>query len=249
MNRRAPFQPQDLAELDDRLLDRALAVVTMAEVHAGIRNHQVVGLRHDVDNVIEPAVRFAEWEAERGYRSTYYILHTAPYWQDKLLLQMSLERICELGHEIGIHNNAVAASLVEGRAPEYILSDAVEELRGYGFVIRGTVAHGDSRCYADASKLRFVNDEMFRECPRPTIGHPNREIGGYQLGRVSLDDFDLAYDANWVGTRSYLSDSGGVWSQPGFDQTAAGFPFPDRQLHMLVHPDWWGDAFTRELAA
>jgi hypothetical protein len=44
---------------------------------------------------------------------------------------------------------------------------------------------------------------------------------------------------------TYLSDSGGRWSQP-FEQIAA-----ERvgQLHMLVHPDWWGEAFAPVEAA
>jgi hypothetical protein len=62
------------------LLNEAVAVVPMINVAKGQQWPRVIGLRHDVDNVIEPAVRFAAWEAERGYRSTYFILHTAPYW-------------------------------------------------------------------------------------------------------------------------------------------------------------------------
>jgi hypothetical protein len=95
---RAPFQPQDLQELDSRLLDKAVSVVPMGHIAGGQRWDRVIGLRHDVDNVIEPAVEFAAWEAERGYRSTYFILHTAPYWKDKSLLVRSLELIAGCGH-------------------------------------------------------------------------------------------------------------------------------------------------------
>lgn len=248
MKHSAPFQPADLAELDERLLERALSVCTMRAVHHGVRFRDIIGLRHDVDNVIEPAVEFARWEAERGYRSTYFVLHTAPYWQDKTLLRKSLEAIVEDGHEVGIHNNAVAASLLTGRDPIEILQEAIDELREYGFDIAGTVAHGDSLCYDSRGVVRFVNDELFQECPRPAIGDPGRPVGPFPLARAALADFDLEYDANWVGRDAYLSDSGGQWSTPGFDATCDRFPF-DGQLHVLVHPDWWGAAFTRELAA
>jgi hypothetical protein len=221
----------------------------MGHIAGGQRWDRVIGLRHDVDNVIEPAVEFAAWEAERGYRSTYFILHTAPYWKDKSLLVRSLELIAGCGHEIGIHNNAIAAASVCGRDPRMILADAVSELRGYGFDIRGTVAHGDSLCYGPDGMVRFVNDEMFTECVRETIGKPQRTVAGVTLQPVPLSTFGLDYDANWLGSRVYLSDSGGKWSQPGFDETAEGFPF-DRQLQILVHPDWWPQAFaTAEIAA
>jgi hypothetical protein len=246
---KAPFQPEDLAELDTRLLEQAVAVVPMGHLNGGQRWPHVIGLRHDVDNVIEPAVAFAAWEADRGYRSTYYILHTAPYWQDKGLLVRSLELIAGCGHEIGIHNNAISAALTTKKDPRMILAEAVAELRGYGFDIRGTVAHGDPLCYGPDGMVRFVNDEMFTECERPTIGRPERSVAGVDIRPVPLSTFDLDYDANWLGRRVYLSDSGGAWSDPGFDATADGFPF-DAQLQMLVHPDWWPQAFaTQELAA
>jgi hypothetical protein len=231
-----------------RLLDRAVAVVAMEQVLNGQRWERVIGLRHDVDNVIEPAVRFAEWEADRGYRSTYYILHTAPYWQDKDLLVRSLDRIAEFGHEIGIHNNALAASFRTGQDPRVILATAIEELRGYGYPVTGTVAHGDGHCYGSDGHVRFVNDELFEECARPSLGVPQRRIGNLEIKPVPMSEFGLEYDANWLRRGEYLSDSGGSWSRP-FGEVADGFPFPG-QLHMLIHPDWWGQAFVaEELAA
>jgi hypothetical protein len=60
-----------------------------------------------------------------------------------------------------------------------------------------------------------------------------------------------------------FSDSGGRWLNPGFDDAAARFdymrnatplealqqPSTFRQLHMLIHPDWWADAFAKERMA
>lgn len=199
----------------------------------------VIGLRHDCDNVITPAVHMADWEYQHGYRSTYYVLHTAPYWREKHLLRGSLEEIAGFGHEIGIHNDAITVALETGRSPADILHEAIDELRGYGHTIRSTVAHGNARCHVD----RYVNDEMFRECRRDGYG----DIGRLGFRPVSLADFGLDFDANWLPRGDYLSDSGGNWSQP-FDQVAAAFPSKG-QLHMLVHPDWWHEAFDREKAA
>jgi len=231
------FGPADLQLLDD-LLTRADQVVAMEDIHDGTDG---LGLRHDVDNVIEPAVRMAEWEAERGYRSTYFILdgngQDGHYWHDKDLLRRSLERIAECGHEIGYHCNALARAIHEQRDPVELVGETLEELRGYGYQVRGVVAHGHPLCY----RHRFVNDEVFAESARPAYGSPTREVGGVRLEPVSRGWFGLEYDANWLPRAQYLSDSGGVWSTP-FAEVSAAFPF-DGQLHMLVHADWWTQAF------
>jgi hypothetical protein len=236
----APFRRDDLEHLD-ALLDRATAVVSMQEVFACARHPWIIGLRHDVDNAIEPAVEFAAWEAERGYRSTYYILHTAPYWEDKPLLRRSLDFIRDAGHEIGIHNNAIAEATVTGDDPRAILAEAILELREYGHSVTGTVAHGASECYDGGGNVRVVNDELFLECARPGMGLPDRTVGDAVIRPTSLADFGLTYDANWLPRGAYISDSGGRWSKP-FRTVGDGFPF-DLQLHMLVHPDWWAEAF------
>ena len=242
MRTHAPFRPDDLVALDG-LLEQATAVVTMAEIHAGASDPRILGLRHDVDNVIEPAVRFAEWECERGYRSTYFILHTAPYWQDKPLLERSLELIADYGHEIGIHNAALSEAVDTGQDPRALLMAAVDELRSYGHQVSGTVAHGAAECYDENGQVRVVNDELFTECARPRMGSPRRTVGALTLRPVSLADFGLDYDANWLERGAYLSDSSGRWSPPGFELVSALFPFPG-QLHVLTHPCWWAEAFV-----
>jgi hypothetical protein len=238
----APFQPDDLKALGD-LLDRAAAVVAMQEIAAGNLEARVIALRHDVDNdhALAVAVRMAEWEAERGYRSTYFLLHTSGYWNEGEL-RRSAERIAVCGHEIGIHANAVAEALRTGGDPAEILHEAIGELRSFGFPIRGVVAHGDGLC-GDA---HFVNDEMFVECARPAFGSPRRTLfhngRALTLNPTPLASFGLTYESYRAGQRvGYLSDSGGRWNTP-FADVAAAFPLPG-QLHVLVHPDWWKEAF------
>ncbi len=237
-----PFLPDDLAELG-RFYEQASAVVTMEDVADGLTDRYALGLRHDVDNFIEPAVQMAEWEHARGHRSTYFILHTAPYWNDKALLEGSLERIAGCGHEIGFHVNAITEAIRTGRDPLEIVAEAVEELRGYGYPVRGVVAHGDEACY----QHNFVNDELFTESARPSYGAPDRQVGPIRLASVSRAVFGFEYDPNWLPRGDYLSDSGGRWSQP-FETVMAAFPTRG-QLHMLVHADWWREAFARQEVA
>jgi hypothetical protein len=228
----AAFQPADLEALGE-FYDGA-RVDSMETIFSGVYEPEVIGLRHDCDNVILPAVTMAEWEARRGIVSTYYILHTSPYWEDKPLLRRSLNVIASYGHEIGIHNDAITVALETGRRPELILSDAIAELRGYGHTIRSTAAHGNGRCHVD----RYVNDIMFTECQRERWGDITRF--GYEP--VSMAEFGLEFDANWLPRGDYLSDSGGHWSRP-FADVAAEWP-NNGQLHMLVHPDWWSEALV-----
>jgi hypothetical protein len=243
MRAESPFQADDLAELE-ALYEQASGVVPMRDVADGLTDRHAIGVRHDVDNFLAPAVAMAEWEADRGYRSTYFILHTAPYWQEKDTLRAGLETIAGCGHEIGFHVNAITAALQTGRDPHVILYEAVSELRSYGHEVRGVVAHGDEACY----RFRFVNDELFTESPRPDWGEPDRLVGNVPLRPVSRTVFGFDYDPNWLPRAQYLSDSGGRWSQP-FEEVAAGFPY-DGQTHLLIHPDWWAEAFARvEVAA
>jgi hypothetical protein len=257
-----PFRADDLSELDERLLSRARAVVSIREVFAGNKHPDVIGLRHDCDSYesLATAMSMAEWEAERGYRSTYYILHTSPYWE-RPLFRERLEAIALCGHEIGIHTNALAEALRTGRNPDEILEEALATLRGYGFTVRGAAGHGDPFCNRDRGEgeITFANDEQFLECPRPQEGSPRRNItrGNITL-RLSprpLAHFGLDYEALFLGLPNpfRMSDSGGRWLFP-FSETVEAFQAEQsaddpRQLHLLIHPDWWAQAFTREAVA
>jgi hypothetical protein len=185
----------------------------------------------------------AAWENERGYRSTYFILHSAPYWQDKRLLRASVAEIAAYGHEVGIHNAALSEAVRDGTDARVTLAEAILELRAMGHTITGTVAHGASECYDNRGRLQIVNDEMFTECGRPGMGAPDRSVGNCTIQPTPLREFGLDYDANWLARGMYLSDSSGNWSAP-FETVVAAFPHPG-QLHMLIHPDWWDQAFTR----
>lgn len=234
------FTRPDLNLLDG-LLEDAVAVVSMRQVHDGATDPRIIGLRHDVDDntgSLETAVEMARWEAERGYRSTFYLLHTAAYWMGPRFRRKVTE-IAECGHEIGIHNDAITAQLETGEPAADILFEAVERLRGYGFPVISTVGHGNARCYTDG----YTNDQLFVECQRPDYG----DITRLGVQTVSLADLGLEFDSIWLHRGDYLSDSGGNWSQP-FRTAADAWPGKG-QLHMLVHPDHWVGAFEPEKAA
>lgn len=241
MRPEAPFRFDDLLDLE-LLYEHADRVVPMYDVYRGDTGDRVIGLRHDVDDnpgSLDTALAMARWEFERGYASTYFLLHGSYYWGDPAL--EAAAKLEELGHEVGIHVNALAEALRTGESPVGILGDALAELRTAARVV-GCVAHGDPLCH----QAFFVNDEMFIESERPDCGSPTRTLthGGnrVKIAPVSRGSFGLEYDANWLPRSDYLSDSGGKWSQ---SFAAVALRFGSGQLHMLVHPDWWGQAFSQ----
>lgn len=246
MNARSPFLASDLEELDARLLSQADRVVPMRDISKGDIGRRVIGLRHDVDDnpgSFDTALRLAEWEFDHGYSSTYYLLHGSYYWNDDMLCRASLFE--EMGHEVGIHVNALSVALQTGTDPHLILTAALAELRTAVRVV-GMVAHGHPLCH----KALFINDEMFAESRRPSMGDPYRTLEWkgtkVQIEPVSREVYGIEYDAAWLARGVYLSDSGGEWSQ-SFDDVVGRFG--EGQLHVLQHPDWWGQAFEMKVAA
>ena len=242
---RITFGPDELAELEAlyRLADR---VVPMRAIHRGDIGRNVIGLRHDVDDnrgSLDVALQFARWEADRGYGSTYFLLHGSHYWPRVQFVALEL---ATLGHEVGIHVNALAESLRTGSDPLELLAVALRELRSSGVPVIGAVAHGDPLCYRPDRSLEFVNDEIFLECPRPEVGSVPRVVRGNgrwtTIEPVPLATFGLEYESNRLPRGVYLSDSGSRWSS-SFDDVVRGFS-DSPQLHLLVHPDWWATAFS-----
>ena len=81
----------------------------------------VIGLRHDVDNDLNIAYQFSEMEANLGFRSTYFILHTAPYYlanPDNMAIHTEsiipiLKTMQNERHfEIGWHNDLVTLQVI-----------------------------------------------------------------------------------------------------------------------------------------
>jgi hypothetical protein len=263
VNRHGPFTPRDLGELGE-FFSEAHEVVAMREVLAGKRHPRVIGVRHDVDNhrkALDTAVNMARWEADHGWRSTYFLLHTANYWLDGRWKEAA-QTIASLGHEIGLHVDALAYCLEHGGDPHEMVHEALAEMRAEGHVVTGVVGHGNRLCHAAG----FANDEQFVECVRHDMGAPDRELV-YGDRKLKIDpkplaDFGLDYES--IGLRCiegadgimhtrpsqlYNTDSGNHWYHP-FEQTASQFrKLHDGQLHLLIHPDHWHEAFVREAVA
>lgn len=219
----------------------------------------VIALRHDVDHDLDIAMEMAYWESERGLKSTYYMLHTAPYWKDESFVEKCLQ-IQDFGHEVGVHLN-VLTEWFSGAVddPEARLKEIIRPLMENGVDIVGCSAHGDKVCYSGG----FINYWLFTELkpddpaasesgksaegvregnPEKKIVYPKDEKLTRKDGRVfglwsvRMADVGLRYEANFVKTGRYFSDSGGGWvrsADPMTEDLSRG------RSVVLMHPVHW----------
>jgi hypothetical protein len=200
-----------------------------------------LALRHDVDSRLESALEIARLEHDRGLRATYFVLHTAPYWNDTELVPR-LRRLQELGHEVGFHNDLVTLQLVRGADAGDVLRRELERLRSAGIEVVGAAAHGSPWCH----RLGFHNNYVFAGWDEPRPGYPSIDVPQ----KLDPAEFGLEYEAYHVPHDAYFSDSAFV---DGRRAHPSDFPLElGRRTIILVHPDHWdasGAAKCRRLGA
>lgn len=210
------------------------SVGAVMPIRDGLDGRPGVLLRHDIDHNIDHAVAFAEWEASRGFHASFYVLHTSWYYADEAMLRRGMERLVELGHEVGFHQDAVAEAYRRGfkspldgsvlpigdcAAAADIVYEELERLRGFGFDIVGSATHGTGLWATD----HVTNSFLWGAGYRP-------------------EDFGLRYEAYFLHRFSpYISDNRGKWSSPFVDPG-------EGQLHILTHPCHW-DVAQSKMAA
>lgn len=149
-------------------------------------------------------------------------------------------RIASLGHEIGVHVNAVTAAILLGVDATSVLADALADLRYEGFTVAGAAAHGDRL----RREVPFTNQEVFSEWTGPF------DVGGVEVKPRSLAWFGLEYEAYTVQAETHhICDSGGEWGYGGRSLTlanvAALWPRVGRKVTILQHPEWWNLGITK----
>ncbi len=216
----------------------------------------LVALRHDVDHDLDLALEMAFWEHRRGTHASYFLLPSAPYWDDPLL-EEKVAQLVDYEHEVGIHLNGLA-EWADGRIDDIPsrLRSTLGRLRAAGAEVIGSSAHGDRSCYAHG----VINNWVFAELrpadpehedglsaegvpsPDPAFRIPwpgdvvRRDDGAaFDLWSLSMADLGLRYEAVRLPMDRYWSDSGGTWSRS-----------PDPRQHdlssgrhqVLVHPEY-----------
>lgn len=227
---------RDVAKLD--YLEGRGRCVTLADVHDGDRDGRTIGLRHDCDdNGLRSMIELARWEAKRNRRSTFYLLHTSPWWATPPAIEAAKE-MHYLGHEVGLHYNALTVWWHTGRNPFDVFEEALDQLRSWlpNGAVRSIAGHGDQACYEG----RFVNYTMFGKDAGPAW-RGFEELTGMEPR--SLYEFGLDFHGDHVPRAMYISDSGGTWTHDLAD-VVRDFPFESNTV-ILMHPDWYGPELFR----
>jgi hypothetical protein len=211
----------------DRFLDRlgGREVVALRELARGDGD---LALRHDVDSRLDSALDLAAHEHARGLRATYFVLHTAPYWDDDDVVPR-VRRLQELGHEIGFHNDLVTVERVHGGDARAVLEDALARLREGGIEVVGAAAHGSPWCHRPG----YHNNYVFAGWDEPVPGFPSTEVPQ----KLDPAEFGLEYEAYHVPHDVYFSDSSFVDGRRAHPADLA--LEPGRRTIVLVHPCHW----------
>lgn len=222
-------------------------------------DHIVISLRHDVDGDLQSAIEMAKIEHQHNIKSTFFILHTAPYYgvTKKGRAEHSEELIPELkklqdeyGHEIGWHNDLVTLQCIYGIDPKQYLQKELCWLRSKGIKITGTASHGSIYCY----KYKYHNSYFFSEFSEPIDEFPSTSVINIGqehciIAKASLAQFGLEYEAYHLDNGFYFSDSAFVkggrlrWSPEGLH--LEGFKVKDKVI-ILIHPEHWDHSMYRK---
>jgi peptidoglycan/xylan/chitin deacetylase (PgdA/CDA1 family) len=154
----------------------------------------VCSIRHDVDADIRAAVAEAEIEQRYGARTSYYILHTAPYygtWIDGVhhrngCMARLYRQMQDLGHEIALHTDPLHLYQNMHLDGAQAVREEIDWLREQGLHITGTVAHNSAPIYG------IENFAIFRGKNRKGLALGSRGEPGDEL----LDE--IVHDGKWA---------------------------------------------------
>ncbi|MEX2577560.1 MAG: hypothetical protein WD342_00770 [Verrucomicrobiales bacterium] len=179
-----------------------------------------------MDCDIETALYLAQLEHRFGVSSAYYLLHSAAYYSciegSKLETYSGIIQIAKalqaLGHEIGIHNDALKFCLENRWDGIRILKSEVKWLQKNGIEVAGSATHNSEDSYGAA------NWEIFRDVQVP---YRPREIEGcvreggkvtfqsvhLPVGEETLRSCGLEYDAETLRLERKLHFEAWLWGR------------------------------------
>jgi hypothetical protein len=211
----------------------------------------VIGLRHDVDVDLNVAYQFSQVETNLGFRSTYFILHSAPYYlENPNNMEVHTNKIIPIlksmqndkHFEIGWHNDLVTLQVVYNINSVTFLHNELNWLRSNGIKIYGSASHGSTYC----KTYHYLNYYFFEECTFPivttyvnnvTIPKDGKSI---TMLKGKLADFNLQYEAYFLNNNKAFSDAtitnGIRWNIGMLDLSLLQ---PGDRAVILLHPTHW----------
>ena len=162
-------------------------------------------IRHDVDRDLFMAYKIAKYEHKHDIQSTYFVLHTADYFDYSKQMISVCREIQDFGHNIGFHNDALGEHLKTGNDIKFIINKPLNFLRKHKIFINGVSSHGCKDCYEKG----FLNYEIWKEF------NSNINQGFMKhnmLNKFFLKEFGFDYEAYFLDYDYYLSECGGNWN-------------------------------------
>lgn len=202
-------------------------------------------LRHDVDRLPQNSLKTARLEAEREMRGVYYFRAVPESWDEAVI-----QKIAELGHEIGYHYESLATCRGEVDAAYEDFCRNLERLRVLA-PVRSICMHGSPRSPWDSRDIwkKYDYHTLGIECEPYLDTDFSETFYLTDTGRrwdgwkVSVRDKILVYQEQWCAQGLVFHST---------DDVIAGLQqgrIPKR-LMITIHPQRWnpfGAAWCKEL--
>lgn len=166
-------------------------------------------IRHDIDLDIVGARQQAQIEAELGISTTWFVLHTGPYYglydekvkvfrRDEDMASAYLE-LQQFGHEIAVHTDPLLISQQWDMDGAEALVSELRWMRSIGLDICGTTAHNSVGVYGAANYAIFKNrPRALFEDPAdcPAVAEKDGKVAPLQV--LDEAELGLTYEANEI---------------------------------------------------
>jgi hypothetical protein len=210
----------------------------------------IISLRHDVDDNINSAIKFAYLEKKYGIQSTYFILHTARYYGETKINSFKrnndiiyyIEKVQNtFGHEIGWHNDLVTLQIVYNLDSREFLKNELMWLRGNNINILGSSSHGSGYCYT----YHYTNAYFWKEYQTgndiffnfETVPKDGQLI---QIEKDNYPNYNFEYETGLIKTDYFFADvinaDGKRWHMGMVDLDTIQ---PGKKVVILLHPEHW----------
>lgn len=189
-----------------------------------------VVLRHDVDLLPKNSLVFAQIQASKGIKGTYYFRAVPESWDKKIIL-----KIADLGHEIGYHYECLTTT--QGN-----LNSGIQDFRNNLFALRELVPvsticmHGSPLSKYDSKHLWKTYDYKDYNI----IAEPYFDVDYNQI--YYLTDTGRRWDGHKTSVRDRVTTkfTRTFHSTPEIIEALKAGVFPD-QVMFTFHPQRWND--------
>jgi hypothetical protein len=196
-------------------------------------NVSIMVLRHDVDKRPKNSLKFAEIQASMGIRGSYYFRSVPQSWDTEII-----ERIAELGHEIGYHYETMDTSNGNVDVAWDLFRFHLDELR--------KLANVKTICMHGSPRSKYDNKDVWRKYNYRSLGISGEPYYDIDFRKVFyLTDTGRRWDGWRFSVRDKLPQQE-IWTRNDlvFHSTQdiinaiENSKFP-HQVMMTFHPQRW----------